>query len=510
MTHEVAIREPVDHSLFRSRLLAGGGLLVATASGAVVANYVFIVLMSWLLPVEDYGVLAGAQTLLLIAVTILSAGFPWTVAQLTSSMDESERGQIDHGTVRGVIRVGLLGNLALALGLGAGVSVWAFSGSSTLSEGIKDLYVPFALALGLYAPLYVLRGALQGTFQFAELGLLAPTEALVKLVVATVLVALGFGLLGSAIGFAVGAGLALALGSVLLRRSIPWGNAEWPSLSTFRPTAPIFVGFVALAWLMHVDILGLGLWGVDSETFGDVGHYHAAALLARAPVYAVAALMTAAFPLLVRRAQNKELFVDSLSLIGRIVILLMMPILLVYTMMPGAALRLFFPEEFSAAGPSLAILSVAALGFALCYVLVVGLQAYGRPHVAARAVVVAVLVQGIALSILVPRMGSEGAAVSTLLGSVAALGLILISAVWTMGVVARLQDLALLGASTSMFAFALIVLPHDTRITTVVSVGTASIVYALCLLVAPSANRHRFAAYVRSRAIGHIRQDGVE
>ena len=490
------MNDPTNEPLMRARILTGGGLLVGAAFITLVLNYSFNVVMSWLLSVQDYGVLAEAQALLLIVGTVLSAGFPWTVARLLSS-SEARASPNDRDDASGVIQVGLLGNLMLALALGIGIAIWAFSGTSTLSDEIRSVFVPITLALAVYAVLYLLRGALQGTFRFRGLGALAPVESVVRMGVSLALVSLGFGVGGATLGFAIGAAFATILGVILLR-SAPWHIARWPMLGVLKPTIPIFIGSAGLAWVTNIDVLGLGLWGANSNSVGDVGHYQASALMARAPVYAVAALMTAAFPFLAGSARRDEEFAEALTFIGKVVIVLLAPILLVYVLMPAAVLKLLFPSSFGAAGSSLAILSIAMFALSLDYVLIVALQARGRSRIGAYAVVVAVAVQGIALSVLVPVLGSRGAALGTAFGSLAGLGLLLAATTRSMEVTVQARDVLFIGVSMIAFMAVILVLPHGSRIFTVFDVGLAYVAYGSCLVLVPRSNRTRFTARIRS------------
>src|SRR5579859_1581768 len=74
-------------------------------------NYAFNILMSWLLPIERYGMFGVVQTILLLGGTIVGAGFPWALTRAISRCGAPR-------TYVGSMRAALLGNLMVGLSLG--------------------------------------------------------------------------------------------------------------------------------------------------------------------------------------------------------------------------------------------------------------------------------------------------------------------------------------------------------------------------------------------------------
>src|SRR5947208_3205860 len=87
-----------------------------------ILNYAFTILMSWHLPVDQYGMLGVIQALLLLGGTITGASFPWA---LTRALAQQPSLAVSAGLFRGA----LVGNMLLGLGLSglfwaAGLNGW--------------------------------------------------------------------------------------------------------------------------------------------------------------------------------------------------------------------------------------------------------------------------------------------------------------------------------------------------------------------------------------------------
>ena len=94
---------------------AGGGSIVLLAAIALTAamNYGLGLALAWLLPTEEFGAVGILLNLLMLATSVLAAGFPWALArEVARTSDVASTGP--------VLRVALLGNVGLGLVLGAG------------------------------------------------------------------------------------------------------------------------------------------------------------------------------------------------------------------------------------------------------------------------------------------------------------------------------------------------------------------------------------------------------
>src|SRR6476661_5844372 len=93
----------------------GSVILVGGIALNAVLNYGFGVALAWLVPPEVFGRISVLLSVLLLAATVLAAGFPWTLAREVAKadgVDAAARAEADA-----TFRAALLGNLAIGVAL---------------------------------------------------------------------------------------------------------------------------------------------------------------------------------------------------------------------------------------------------------------------------------------------------------------------------------------------------------------------------------------------------------
>jgi O-antigen/teichoic acid export membrane protein len=400
----------------------GSAVLVGGIALNAVLNYGFGVTLAWLVPQEDFGAVSVLVSVLLLAATVLAAGFPWALARTMARADGGDpeaRADADSA-----FRAALLGNLGLGVALAAGLVVMQQITGRVLPGASAWLTWMTAAAVVLISFYSVLWGALHGTRCFDAIGLTQLAETLVKVVGGLVLVGLcGFGVPGVATALLASIAVAIwlscrALGDRLPRRGPVAGGRA------FAAAAPMAVGTIGFGLLTTLDILVLSALGQDHGLgFAAVAVYQAAAVLARAPVLLSSALAEAMFPFIARghsRAEAHRWFQVGF----RWVPLAFVPLQLVLLITPGSVLDLLFPASYlDAAGLARAI-TVGTTGLIVADMLLKALLARGLATAVALRIPVAVGVQLVALVVLVPRFGGLGAAMSFGAGAWAAAALL--------------------------------------------------------------------------------------
>lgn len=217
---------------------------------------------------------------------------------------------------------------------------------------------------------------------------------------------LGFG------PFLVAHAAALALGNLgLARLARPWLPAPAPPLPGFLARAlPLAaIGLVQQAYFW-ADNGFVRAWAGPEE----LGRYNAAVRLFLWLAFFAAFATTSALPWLARAHGEGKL--------GQAVGALARPLVLGFAALAGALsaagaplLGLLFGAPFEAAAASLAWLSLALVAVALGAVFLTALIAAGRARAALGVATLALVVNLIGNALLVPRLGAEGAAVTTLL-----------------------------------------------------------------------------------------------
>ena len=389
---------------------AGGVILVARFAAASVLNYGFGVGLAWLLIPSAYGSVSALQNLLLLAAGVLTAGLPWALATNLAAgglVAGGPRAEAAHRE----FRTALVGNLALSAVFVLALLGSALAGVPVLHAGPAVLVV-VALTVPVIGFNAVLAGALQGMGRFGGLGTMQSGEIAVKVVAALLLVTVAHaGVLGVAVGFAVGSLAATAVGLAGLRDVLPRPGAL-AGLRAFRVAAPMWVGTASFTVLLTADVLALSVLGRRTGVAAaTIAAYQVCTVLGRAPYYVTDALVDAVFPSMARattRADSHAWFVAAL----RWVPLAIVPIQFALVLAPGVVLRLFFPASYAAARPLLVLVTIGTLGLLLTNMVVKGLYAVRATTAVARWMPSAVVVELVGLVLAIPVFGAEGAALA--------------------------------------------------------------------------------------------------
>lgn len=374
-------------------------VLLISFAGTSALNYLFGLLMGWLLAPGDFGLLAFTQTLLLIAGIVLNAGFAaaLVVALVTAPLDQRPA----------LVRGALVCNLLLALGLGLLLLLLFALGPLRAGFELPSLALTLALTLPLLACLGIVRATAQGLERFGLLALLQLAETGVRVAAGLALVRAGLGPGGAALGFLLGALTAAGLGAWLLQRHLGvglFGPLRWPAA---RAAGELFGALLGFALLLNLDLIALKL--LEGADRALIGQYQAAVVLANTPYYLVAALLPVLFAQVARGGSAAA----SAAPVGRalrLILLLVVPVELALAGAPEIALGLLFPPGYAAGAPALRLLALGNCAVVVVAVLSTALQALGRAHVPARVFGGALLLEVLALQWAVPRWDGWGAA----------------------------------------------------------------------------------------------------
>ena len=263
-------------------------VLVASFASASLLNYVFGLAAGWLLGPADFGLLAFAQTLLLIGGLILETGIPWSLARALAHAPPTAQA--------GLVRGALVANVGLALCLASLVAVLFIAGPFCAGLEQFSILLVVCISLVCIAVSTVIRGALQGVERFWAVAAVQISEVSSKTCAGLGLVLLGQGVVGALAGFAIGGGVAICLSLWLARGLLrPHPSARALDLPRLRPAVSIFGALIAFALLLNLDLLAVKLLVPDQRALA--GYYQAAIMLANLPCYLVTAAIV---PLLLR------------------------------------------------------------------------------------------------------------------------------------------------------------------------------------------------------------------
>lgn len=431
-----------DVRTFRQRRLPARATLLLAFAASSGVNYAFGLAMGWLLPPGDFGLLAFAQTVGLIAGLVLHYAVPPSLAAAIVGAPDQARAALVRGAV--------VANLALALALG--MALLALFALGPLRPGLESWAIAgiVASSLPFVALISVAWGTAQSAERFGILGVIAVAEVICKAVSGLALVAAGAGAEGAIAGLLVGAVFGAALSAHHLTRNLGVGPGGAVQLPALRTTAPILGSMLGLVLLLNLDLVGLKLFAPDDRTLA--GYYQAGIILANAPYYLVTStIVTVLFTQLARLgtlAATGRPLGESLAL----ALTLAIPVEAALALAPGSILALFFPSAYAAGAAALRLLAIGNSLLIAVALLATAFQATGRAATPAAILLVIAAVEPFALRIAVSRWQAAGAAavfVGASAASLLAMGVAYLRAVGPRSALPAIPWLLRYGAATA-------------------------------------------------------------
>jgi O-antigen/teichoic acid export membrane protein len=311
------------------RRSAGWLTLSAVSVGAM--NFLYSIVLAWLLPVHQYPAFAGCQALLVICGTAASASVPWMLSQtLADGSSDSRRRDAISFALSFTLVVGLLGAAVVAV-LTRG-----------MSRGLPALPPTAGVAAFAIFAAATSTGYLQGRQQFGRLASLQSAEVALKIASGFVLAWAGAGATGVIAGIGIGALVMIGAGAPPLLREMRPG-LHW---IRDRPLWRLLIGLtgiqVGVVALTNLDLILGSLLSADSATLAG---YQVSVVLSRVPFFLASSLSIAVFTKLVSRAVGLDAVLGaSITIFLSSVI----PVAVSILTLPLPLARLFLPHAYPA------------------------------------------------------------------------------------------------------------------------------------------------------------------
>jgi O-antigen/teichoic acid export membrane protein len=452
----------------------GSAVLMGAFFTAGVLNYIFAVVMSWLLPVDRYGMLGVIQTILLVAATVGGAGFPWVLVREIAKRSARQTKAAD-------VRAALIGNVAVGVALAALLYGGLVGGWLHFSASYTPL-VLVAMVTILCLSVYIVFGAaLQGLLRFKALAVVRSAEVLGRFASGVGLVLAGLGVLGAVLGALIGTVIGMILSIKLVGDVKFWRGGGWGSRHIYATSLPFFVGMLSLWALGYIDTLGLKVFSPPAVSDQLTGYYQAAATLTRIPLFLAGALFEVIFSYIARYSNNALMGNVYAQLTLKYALLFIVPLNILFMVIPDALIRLFYSSKYDPSARPLVFAAAGCLLLILFQGLATLLQASGQLKLTGAITLASVLVEIGASWWLVPRLGTVGAGLGLI--SASAFGLMLLAPLS----IPRYQLNPRFGPATRfvvavlVFAAGLWLLPHTGRASTLVAVCVAGLLYLVAL-----------------------------
>jgi O-antigen/teichoic acid export membrane protein len=270
-----------DPGVLRGRVVRGSAILLLSTGLVAATNLVYNILIARMLGASSFGHASALYTLLMLVTAITFSFQIITSKFIARSSEDLVRAQIYASMLRRAWQVGL------------GVAVLLAAGSAYLKSYFNlpaqhDL-VLLAIAAGVYIPLGVRRGRMQGCYNFRGLAINVVVEVAVKLGGALLFLRLGLGVTGV---------MAAVLFSIVAAYVVARPGTEYRAKPGLIKIAPFEEGMQAVTYfvgqviLSNLDILLVKHFFPPSEA----GIYAAVALVGRVVFMLSWSVVSSMFP----------------------------------------------------------------------------------------------------------------------------------------------------------------------------------------------------------------------
>lgn len=383
--------------------LKSSGYATVTAGSAVMLVALTMIAGRWM-AASEYGKFSFAIALATIIETLMDTGLgPVTVR--TVARDNAGAGTLFRHVLGLKIAWGALGLIALL------IAAPLMRSDPTV---VRACYL-MGVSSGIRSYVLSARGLLQGLNRFDLEAVTVIADRGLLLVIGTLTLVLGYGLLGLSIAFVVARLLMFVVVTLIVRRVTgsvrpTYDRAVWLELQT--AAMPLGFFLITLTLYTYIDTVILGIMRTDAET----GWYAASYRVYEGLMYAPSALATVLTPRFSQMFVNdrhglRSLFRRSLLgsgtagvLIGGVAVLLARPMMLV-----------FYGPAYEAAVPPLQVLAGGSLFVFCTWILHSAAIAINLDRRLVGTTAIG-LVTNIALNVLfIPRWGITGAAWATVI-----------------------------------------------------------------------------------------------
>lgn len=342
----------------------GSGIIFGGNVIGKFAGFALNVVLARLLGPASYGLYALTITVLVFGQRISQLGLTNGLVRFVAA--DKAKGSIARlkGTIISSFSLGGLSSLVIAVGI-------AFAAPFIAKQLFRtaQLTTPLrfaAVALPFYALFSLTSSALRGFQQMKNFAAVNITRNLVNLAFIGALVALGFGVVGAVMGFALASLFALLCGLWFLWRVFPDREysvePKWRIGSLLRFSLPMYLAGFSYLLLTRTDLMMLGYFAPSA----DVGAYRSAVALTQLVVFGLAAINTAFAPMISDLYHRREL--EKLNRIykttARWIALLSLIVALPLIFFPREILGIYGQGFLKAASPlvALAILQLVNAG----------------------------------------------------------------------------------------------------------------------------------------------------
>jgi len=372
------------------------------------SGYVLNVFLARHFGPEQYGVYGVAMAVLVWVELFVINGVPTAMQKFLAETPERARAWVKLG------RRMQFGYALLVFALFV-ATVPLMSASFDDPNFKKFLWIaaPDILLYGLY---WFYLGVHSGLHRFESQALIIASYGLSKAACCIGLILLGTGVDGALIGNFLGSTVGLVIGAALLQRAhLPQTNEAEHYSSLIKFAVPIVLYTLSNNALLYIDLIFVKKFLPSVAA----GHYTAAATIARVPYFIFLGLTATVLPALSRMLAQEDLEANRRLLRQTIRLLfgLLIPVLALVMANAAEIVELLYTAVYNPSTPILRLLIVGIAMYTLLVVLSTIMSADGYANRAFQINLFAAMVDVLLCLMLVPKYGTQGAALATLLAA---------------------------------------------------------------------------------------------
>jgi hypothetical protein len=337
---EASATWPVRSAFWHGRVVRGSAILLLSTGLVSATNLLYNLLIARMLGASGFGHASALYTLLMLVTAVTLAFQIVTSKFIARNSEVTVQAQIYATLLRRAWQVGLGVTILLAAGS-------AFLKSYLNLPAQRDLLL-LAVAAGVYIPLGVRRGRMQGCYHFGNLALNLVAEVAVKFGGALIFLHFGMGVTGVMVAILLSITTAYAAG---------WPGTQFRARAGMVEIAPFGEGMQAIMYfvgqviLSNLDIILVKHFFPPPEA----GIYAAVALVGRVVFMVSWSVVSSMFPVSAchtkQTVDGRSVLLTALVLVGGLVSIFMLAVSLapewVWTMLLGKQFLLGTARSFS-------------------------------------------------------------------------------------------------------------------------------------------------------------------
>ncbi len=354
------IRKVVKHPL-----ISGSTIIFIGTFLANIINYLFNLLMGRMLSVADYGLLSSLSSLFILSA-IFAIAFGNVITRFTATYHGSGNKKGEQAVILiGTKYVTIFSTLILFILIIISPLIGRFL---HVPNHIFVILIAFSSFFSLMLSLP--QGFIQGKMRFVFLSTIIISQPIIKLVVAVILILLGYSILGPFIGILVGGALqTLILYYYLFRNLVEKQQMQSFNEQAFKKefinsSVTFFLSGIGLTILQNTDIM------LVRHFFGayESGLYAALSLMGKAIFYFTSPINAVFFPLIAFRKERKQRLFNVVVLAFGLIAVLSTALSFIYFAIPDFVVKIFFPSaSYQEVGRYLGFFSLYILAFSLAF-----------------------------------------------------------------------------------------------------------------------------------------------